>query len=656
MHSGKLSDLEWGIKALTKSKLEGEKNVIVISSVLSWGLNPHYIVEDKPEPVEGEGGEGEVKEEKKEEETEKKDEIKNEEQRFNEDGTPIINENEEDYQWVEDDSPENPEDVDNPNIKMVNPDPENPDSLPKKMKRVKKATPVKEIKYKRIGYSEGDYAKRIPSENYASIKAYEDYLLNLNVENLNIYIICAGIPYGNCETVFNYFFKSAWLQNPKKLFYFGEGNNLIPTIHIKDLSKIVKKIVRGSKPETKYVFAIDQTADKSMKNIITSISRGIGSGLTENIPIESELNDIITTQDYFIDQSTYEKNSLFLNLQEKEYLWPNFLSYDIMLNPSKFIEEEFEWHCAKGIPEKIELLLKEFAKYRNLRPLKIVLNCVNTELRKLYSNKISEFFNIPIINYEKIIEMLSLDVDSLSEEESFMKKKFLVLKEKLEFINNNPDFINEENLLLCDPNEIMMEALKYLLNLNECKYRGYILEGMPVNLEEVQRLYYKQIEIIPEPGEEGAMEPEPEPEEAPEAKENIDKNPEDPEKAEMENAEKEEKEDGDPENMDNEEKVEKQVEAVVVAVPKKKKKIIPKKYKTVFDKDLLPESVISICVNENNQEETDNIFWEVENFYQENNIEILNLLYDNNPKSKEKNEEKPDEMFEVMRIYIERVI
>ena len=82
--------------------------------------------------------------------------------------------------------------------------------------------------------------------------------------------------------------------------------------------------------------------------------------------------------------------------------------------------------------------------------------------------------------------------EDLNEEEIEMKEKYLSLKEKLEFLNNNPDFKNEENLLLFDYNEIMLEAFKYLLNENASKNCGYVLEGMPVNMEEIERLYYHQ--------------------------------------------------------------------------------------------------------------------------------------------------------------------
>lgn len=56
MHSGRLDDLEFGIKALIKAPLESEKTVIVITSVLSWGLTPPKIIEDIPEPLLDENG------------------------------------------------------------------------------------------------------------------------------------------------------------------------------------------------------------------------------------------------------------------------------------------------------------------------------------------------------------------------------------------------------------------------------------------------------------------------------------------------------------------------------------------------------------------------------------------------------------------------
>ena len=81
---------------------------------------------------------------------------------------------------------------------------------------------------------------------------------------------------------------------------------------------------------------------------------------------------------------------------------------------------------------------------------------------------------------------------------------------------------------------------------------------------------------------------------------------------------------------------------------KKKKKIKPKKYKKKFEKTLLPESVIILSKIDKETNDVDNSFWEVEQFYQENQIEIMNLVYEDGQK------DDPEETFEMMRIYIER--
>jgi hypothetical protein len=385
-----------------------------------------------------------------------------------------------------------------------------------------------------------------------------------------------------------------------------------------------------------------------------------------------------------VDQSIYQKREVSLILTEGELLWKKFLTYDIMLNPSKFIEEEFEWHCKEGIPKNINLLLNEFNKFRRLRPLKIILNCVDKDVRNYYAKRLSKFYNIPIINYEKIIEMLSLKIEELAEEEKVIKNKYIVLKEKMEFLNNNPDYINEENLLLCDPTEIIIEGLKYLLKENACNNRGYVLEGMPVNVEEIKMLYFYKTELTAEELGEigGEVEMEGEEIEALEGMEVIDQNemvdikgmeetkqPEDDgEKNSQMDDEQNEKNisgmDGeieDMEDMENLEKYDAQDKNVIndppkeEVKPKKKKKIKPKKYKTLFDKTLLPESVITISFPDTNSYEVDNIFWEVENFYQENNTEILNLLFNQTELDDKLIEEKANEIFEMMRIYIERV-
>lgn len=45
-------------------------------------------------------------------------------------------------------------------------------------------------------------------------------------------------------------------------------------------------------------------------------------------------------------------------------------------------------------------------------------------------------------------------------------------------------------------NILMFDTLKLMLVDNECKNRGYVLTGMPVNEEELQLLYWSNIYLI----------------------------------------------------------------------------------------------------------------------------------------------------------------
>ena len=430
---------------------------------------------------------------------------------------------------------------------------------------------------------------------------------------------------------------------------------------------MVKRIA-DNKAEFPYIFAFDRTKDTSLKNIISSISKNIGSGKTVSIPYDKDLirNIPLKEEDFFIDKLKYEKNKLVMNITKHELTWTRFLGIDVMLKKSKYLGEDYEWYCKEGIPANCQKLLKEFCSYRYLRPLKIILNCKNEKYRKLFAEKISKFYNIPIINFELMIEQLNQNV-SENEEEKYMNEKFYKLKERLDFLESHPDFKNEANELLYDKNEILYECLKYLLKSNAAVNRGYVLEGIPVTKDEINSIYYykKEIKTNPEDEEKPPEEEEQEDEEEEkkddekEEKKDDEENKEDEDKKEGD--EEEEKKDEDDENKDEENKEEEKKEEEKAPEEgeadgegkkkkkkKKKKKIKPKKYKTKFEKALLPESVITLSKIDKQTSDVDISFWEVEQFYQENKIEIMNLVYEDEEK------DDPEETFEMMRIYIER--
>lgn len=94
---------------------------------------------------------------------------------------------------------------------------------------------------------------------------------------LKVHVMCSGIRYGNGERIFYDHFQKAWIQCPARLPVLGDGRNRVPTIHIIDLARIVKRVVlKGSL--LNYIFAIDRTKRPSQKRLVKSIASGMGTG------------------------------------------------------------------------------------------------------------------------------------------------------------------------------------------------------------------------------------------------------------------------------------------------------------------------------------------------------------------------------------------
>jgi hypothetical protein len=130
------------------------------------------------------------------------------------------------------------------------------------------------VKKKPVFFKESDYHLRVPDENYQQIKTLETLAMSSvkTQPKLTVHVLCSGIRYGLGESRLYELFKAAWLQNPRALSYAGKGDNVIPTIHILDLAKLVRRMVQATALKTtqdkaihakQYIFAIDRTAKPS---------------------------------------------------------------------------------------------------------------------------------------------------------------------------------------------------------------------------------------------------------------------------------------------------------------------------------------------------------------------------------------------------------
>lgn len=465
-------------------------------------------------------------------------------------------------------------------------------------------------------------------------------------------------------------------------------------------------MVLDKKPESKYIFAFDNTKDKRSKTLVSSISNSLGSGKTVSISSKDtflENYNFDKKGDVYVDHSNmYSTKKINLIITENELNWHLYFKIDAMLsNTSLYDQEEFEYHC-KDFNNSLSTLIKEFVLYRHLRPLKIVLNCEDNYMRSMFAEMISKAYNVPIINTNTITNMLSLNKKDLNEEELIIYKKYLDLISCLDDFKNNGYYENDPEY---DEEEVIYETLRNILIDNMCRYRGYVLEGISENTKDVNNIYYERQELKNEDNQDEIEEENNEEENKDDEninEENIAENKdnskledltnkvEEINNKENSNLENEEK-DEDNEKIEEEDnrsdvnstenskkrKIKDQTEEESIFVDKqdeidkelkyneinnniekskKNKKIKIKEFKKIFLKNLLPESVITIgcCLgkkfnkNKNNltntKNEVINNYREVESFYQNNKIEVCNII----------NSKDKDEMFECMRIYIER--
>jgi adenylate kinase len=118
--------------------------------------------------------------------------------------------------------------------------------------------------------------------------------------------VAAGLLYGAGESLFHFLFKSAWHGDTPALPVFGDGTNILPTIHIHDLASVVVNLAdsRPSKPH--YLIAVDDSKN-TLREVVTAISRQLSTGRTTFISREEAL--------LVRDLRQWEYDQLLVNLQ-----------------------------------------------------------------------------------------------------------------------------------------------------------------------------------------------------------------------------------------------------------------------------------------------------------------------------------------------------
>jgi len=310
----------------------------------------------------------------------------------------------------------------------------------------------KEVKKRPRELGDAELDRRVPLPAMEAWKYLETLALSLSQsrEKLRPHVVAAGVLYGNGEETFNELFKAAWLtQATHEILYPGE--NFIPCVHVRDVARLVKVVATDSSVG-RYLVAVDRsrlTQSQIVHGIVKQISNPRDIPVVPVADSKSQFKDIMTM--------------------------------DLIMEPSAPMKSKnFQWWCKEGLVVNLEKVAEEFIKWRNLRPIKMIIMGPPGSGAERYGDLVSERYmheDPPHYTFEQILQ------DAMATRPA--------LRAKVERLAAKPG----AKL----PLKRRTELVRKRLLSNVCRYRGYVLRGYPESHEEAEALF---TELVPAEGEE----------------------------------------------------------------------------------------------------------------------------------------------------------
>ncbi|XP_032919807.1 adenylate kinase 7 isoform X3 [Catharus ustulatus] len=334
-----------------------------------------------------------------------------------------------------------------------------------------------------IPLNDEDFRRRKSHPSFTDYINAEKQIARLgktNKKKFLTYIVASGHPYGAEEGLFHYFFKMSWLCETPAIPVFGDGNNIIPTIHIRDLAGVLQNVAEH-KTDIHYVLAVD-TSMHTLEELVKCISKNIGPGKIEKIP----------------------KENAFLS-KELTQMQLDMLFVDLRMEPF-YVKENFnmKWVAEAGLIENIAQVIMEYKQTRGLMPLKVYIHgppgsgksTIAKELckhYKLHYVSLNDVVSEKIAYLEQIVAKEADKVEGKTEEgegegdEDNEQEEDENIEEAKEFLDAIKENMEQNKGRLDD--EYLVKIMKEKLMSMPCRNQGYVLDGFPDTYEQAVDLF-----------------------------------------------------------------------------------------------------------------------------------------------------------------------
>lgn len=327
-----------------------------------------------------------------------------------------------------------------------------------------------------IPFTEDDYRRRKPHPNFKEHISAEKTVIKLgktNKSKLVTYVVASALSYGAEEHIFHYLFKSAW-HNAPELLCFGNGQNVVPTIHIRDLAAVIQNIA-DSRPKVRYLIAKDDS-NNTLEEIVKAVSSTLGTGKFKTITKEEALLN------KEIEQSDFDM--LLVNLRMD--------AVNVKENM------RITWASEAGIVENIAAIIKEYKDTRNLHPLRA---CVlgppavgkSTVIRQLCHHYKLHHIKLKDVIDEAMENLTTMARRADAEDQEDDEGKAQDAQELLNTINEG----KEQNGGRLEDQYVLKFYRDKLMSM-PCQNQGFILDGFPKTMEQAKDLFQSEDDEEPE--------------------------------------------------------------------------------------------------------------------------------------------------------------
>jgi len=311
---------------------------------------------------------------------------------------------------------------------------------------------------------DSDYLRREPKpdSSYVAWKEMEDLVFScFNREESQVkgFVVAGGALYGDGESTLADMFKDAW-RGVKSLSVMPPGNNLVPTIHVRDMARLVRQISINADAgslnpleSTPYFLAVDQPPAKEGETPKPPTQASIVQGIVDNA---GEHYDVPMNRAQRVDEDSLTPEQLAMRER---------LSLNLWIEPSAImLSEEYSaecdppgWVCKDGFVANLRTITDEFCAGKKLRAMRIIVAGPPASGKTALAKAIAEHLNVP---------HLQIGASPSGED----------LKDMTDQISSNV-----------------------------CRYRGYVLDAGGIGFAEAEKLFRFDVEL-PKPEEEEAAE------------------------------------------------------------------------------------------------------------------------------------------------------